>query len=209
MTAKQTKAERIQEKRTAIMDAAISVIAEHGYHAATMSMIAKEAGVAVGFIYGEQYFGKNAKETVLLKIFEEKMQELHLRSQQAMAASDDPIEKVRIFLQVHFAHLRDNPELAQVFQIDLRQSQRFFRGYTPEELFTYIGLLGTALREAKQQGVIAEDVNVRLLQWAIFGAADELAINYVMTKNTDKVFPENLDAVPDQLVRMFIDGVRR
>ena len=136
------------------------------------------------------------------------MQDLVERSSADMSAVVDPIEKVRIFLKVHFDHLQENPELAQVFQIDLRQSQRFFRGYTPKELFTYIALLGAALKEAKQSGIIGADVNVSVLQWAIFGAVDELALNWVMTKHTDNVFPDNLNTLPDQLVRMFIDGVR-
>ena len=208
MALKDTKSEKVREKRQRIMAAAIKVIAQHGYHAATMSKIAQEADVAVGMIYGEKYFGKNAKEAVLLSIFEEKMQDLVERSRADMAIATDPIEKVRRFLKVHFDHLQENPELAQVFQIDLRQSQRFFRGYTPTELFTYIGLLGAALKEAKQSGIIAPDVNVSVLQWAIFGAVDELALNWVMTKQTDNVFPDNLNSLPDQLVRMFIDGVR-
>lgn len=46
------------------------VIAQHGYHQAQVSKIAKQAGVADGTIY--LYF-KN-KEDILISLFEEKMQ---------------------------------------------------------------------------------------------------------------------------------------
>ncbi|HLQ72520.1 MAG TPA: TetR/AcrR family transcriptional regulator, partial [Bacillota bacterium] len=52
-----------------IIDAAISVIAENGFHASQVSKIASKAGVADGTIY--LYF-KN-KEDILVSVFEEKM----------------------------------------------------------------------------------------------------------------------------------------
>ncbi|MDE1455301.1 helix-turn-helix domain containing protein, partial [Bacillus paralicheniformis] len=52
-----------------IIDAAVIVIAENGYHQAQVSKIAKQAGVADGTIY--LYF-KN-KEDILISLFKEKM----------------------------------------------------------------------------------------------------------------------------------------
>ncbi|MFL6558744.1 MAG: TetR/AcrR family transcriptional regulator, partial [Bacillus sp. (in: firmicutes)] len=52
-----------------IIDAAVIVIAENGYHQDQVSKIAKQAGVADGTIY--LYF-KN-KEDILISLFEEKM----------------------------------------------------------------------------------------------------------------------------------------
>ena len=47
-----SKKENRKEKKTKlILEKAIVVIAEKGYHAATVSDIAKEAGVAAGSIY--------------------------------------------------------------------------------------------------------------------------------------------------------------
>lgn len=52
-----------------IIDAAVVVIAENGYHQSQVSKIAKQAGVADGTIY--LYF-KN-KEDILISLFKEKM----------------------------------------------------------------------------------------------------------------------------------------
>ncbi len=55
-----------------IIEAAVKVIAENGYHGSQVSKIAKEANVADGTIY--LYF-KN-KEHILVSLFEEKWENL-------------------------------------------------------------------------------------------------------------------------------------
>ena len=60
---------RNKPKYKQIIDAAVVVIAENGYHNAQVSKIAKQARVADGTIY--LYF-KN-KEDVLISLFQEKM----------------------------------------------------------------------------------------------------------------------------------------
>jgi len=52
------------DRRQAILDAALTVFANHGYHSASVSMIAKEAGVSKGLMYN--YF--ESKEAVLLTL---------------------------------------------------------------------------------------------------------------------------------------------
>ena len=59
---------RDKPKYKQIVDAAVIVIAENGYHQAQVSKIAKEAGVADGTIY--LYF-KN-KEDILISVFQRK-----------------------------------------------------------------------------------------------------------------------------------------
>ncbi len=58
---------RSRDKREVILDAAIKVFAEAGYHGARVSDIAREAGVAYGLVY--HYF-KN-KDEILSTIFEQ------------------------------------------------------------------------------------------------------------------------------------------
>ena len=60
---------RTKPKYKQIVDAAVIVIAENGYHQSQVSKIAKQAGVADGTIY--LYF-KN-KEEILISVFREKM----------------------------------------------------------------------------------------------------------------------------------------
>lgn len=61
---KQQFADLRKDRRQAILDAALKVFATHGYHSASVSMIAKEAGVSKGLMYN--YFP--SKEAVLLTL---------------------------------------------------------------------------------------------------------------------------------------------
>lgn len=61
---KQQFADLRTDRRQAILDAALTVFANHGYHSASVSMIAKEAGVSKGLMYN--YF--ESKEQVLLTL---------------------------------------------------------------------------------------------------------------------------------------------
>ena len=63
--------EKSPEKRTAIMEAALDLFTERGFHGAPTSLIAERAGVGVGTIY--RYFEN--KEELIRSIYEE----LHLR----------------------------------------------------------------------------------------------------------------------------------
>ena len=59
---------RATDKRRAILDAAIRVFARQGFHAARVSDIAAEAGVAYGLVY--HYF--DSKEQMLNELFTER-----------------------------------------------------------------------------------------------------------------------------------------
>jgi AcrR family transcriptional regulator len=65
-TAKQYEEIRT-DKRKQIMEAAVKLFAEKGFHAASISLIAKEAGISKGLMYN--YF--DSKETLLKEIMDE------------------------------------------------------------------------------------------------------------------------------------------
>ena len=43
--------DKIEDKRTAILDATLRLISKNGFHGTAMSKVAKEAGVSAGIIY--------------------------------------------------------------------------------------------------------------------------------------------------------------
>lgn len=55
----------IKDKRTAILDAALKLIAENGFHGTAVSQIAEDAGVSVGIIY--RYF--ESKDDLIEKVY--------------------------------------------------------------------------------------------------------------------------------------------
>ena len=192
--------DRNGDKRGRIIDAAVAVFAEKGFHAARVSDVAKRAGVADGTIY--LYF-KN-KEDLLLSLFEEKMGRQIESLEAAWKGLDDPVERMRAYAQHHFRQLAAHPELAQVLQVELRQSHKFFSDYRPEKLWQYLNAFKSQVEEAQRQGLVRADVDPFLSMWAIFGALDEISIQWVLARKREKF---NLEAAADQVVDLFLHGM--
>ncbi|MBN2303748.1 MAG: TetR/AcrR family transcriptional regulator [Anaerolineae bacterium] len=55
----------MSDKRHAILDATLTLVAQHGFHGTSMSMIAKAAGVSAGIIY--HYF--DSKDALMIALY--------------------------------------------------------------------------------------------------------------------------------------------
>ena len=188
------------EKRVRIVDAAVGVFAEKGYRSARISDIARRAGVADGTIY--LYFRN--KEDLLLTIFEEKMDGILTGLRAAVEGIEAPADRMRAFAQFHFEQMRLQPALAQVLQVELRQSTRFVREYRPERLWEYLGVFEHILEEGQRSGVFRSDIDPFLVKWAFFGALDELSIQWVVARKRDRF---NLEKAAEQVVDVFLHGM--
>ncbi|WP_018921668.1 TetR/AcrR family transcriptional regulator [Salsuginibacillus kocurii] len=164
------------EKYSQIINAAVSVIAQHGYHHAQVSKMAKEAGVADGTIY--LYF-KN-KEDILISLFEMKMGNFIETIKQQLEAPISVEEKLKRLVNLHFSQLNENKELAVVTQLELRQSSSQLRGRINEVLKDYLTLMEEIIIEGKRTGVFSNDVNEKLGRQMMFGTLDEVVTNWVM-----------------------------
>src|ERR1700690_3555224 len=89
-------AEKVPDKRARILSAAERIFARHGFFAAKVSDVAKEAGVADGTIY--LYF-KN-KDDLLISVFERRMHEVNERLRAAIAGKP-PREQLRAFIRMY------------------------------------------------------------------------------------------------------------
>lgn len=188
------------DKRERIIDAAIAVFADKGFHVARISDIAKKAGVADGTIY--LYF--KHKEDLLLAIFEEKMGGLLRDLAEVLRDIDDPRERMRALARHHVESLRRNPELAQVFQVELRQSRKFLREYRPEKLWEYLDVFGTLVEEGQARGLLRPDIDPFIAKWSFFGALDELSIQWVLSRKRDRF---NLEKAAEQVADVLLRGM--
>src|SRR5258705_4680528 len=105
----------VADKREAILRAAITVFAHHGYFNANVADMAREAGVADGTVY--LYF--KSKEEILHSIFDRSMEEAIADGRKQLADISDPREKLRRIALLHLERLGSDRELAVVFQVEL------------------------------------------------------------------------------------------
>ncbi|MFQ5603303.1 MAG: TetR/AcrR family transcriptional regulator [bacterium] len=188
-----------EDKRSRILKAAVKVFAQKGFYNSKVADIAKNAQVADGTIY--LYF-KN-KDDILISIFEEEMGEFITRTKLEIAREHDLIAKLEKFIHTHLNFVKKNPKLAQVFQLELRQSNRFIKEYTGSKLKEYLNLIGDLIVEGQNQAIFRSDIHPGLVKRALFGALDEIATHWVLLKNGKY----DLEQSAHQIAEIFIRGV--
>lgn len=179
-------------KYNLIMEAAIKVIAENGFHGAQVSKVAKEAGVAEGTIY--LYF-KN-KEDILISIFTEKMGQYVQHVKDETNKKDSVKEKLYTLIEMHFKQFINNHHLAVVTQLELRQSNYDLRLKINKNILKpHVDVIDEIITEGIKEGVFRSNINLRLMRQMIFGTLDDIVTNWVMNDHkydllaqTDDVF---------------------
>ncbi|AIU78702.1 HTH-type transcriptional regulator mtrR [Bacillus velezensis M27] len=183
-----------------IIDAAVEVIAENGYHQSQVSKIAKQAGVADGTIY--LYF-KN-KEDILISLFKEKMGQFIERMEEEVKEKTTAKEKLALVIKQHFTLLGNDRHLAIVTQLELRQSNIKLRLKINDILKGYLNMLDTILTEGIESGEWKDNLDVRLARQMIFGTIDETVTTWVM--NDQKY---DLPDLSGKVLELLVSGIHQ
>lgn len=173
-----------RDKRKRILDAAVRVFAEHGYHGARVGDIAKDAGVAHGLLY--HYF--TSKDDVLRTIFVENWGELIARFR-AVEAADEPAEaKLEGIAKILLRTWRNDPALVTVMVREVARSQLLQEQVEDvREAFT---ILQRVIEEGQSTGVFRRDLDARLASWVVYGGLEEVLTGWVLGQ-----LPDGEDAV--------------
>ena len=159
-----------------IIEAAVEVIAENGYHASQVSKIAKKAKVADGTIY--LYF-KN-KEDILISVFREKMGTFIDGTKRAIDDEQTANDKLFKLIEMHYSQLSESPYLAIVTQLELRQSKSELRHEINKVLKSYLDVIDSVIEFGLETGEIDKKFNPQLIRQMIFGTLDESVTTWVM-----------------------------
>lgn len=165
------------DKYYAILEGALKVFAEHGFHKSQVSRIAKEAGVADGTIY--LYFKK--KEDILTSLFQEKLGELVEKLNHGLNDQMTAREALHKVCEIHFSVMEGNIHLAYLTQIELRQSDLELRKEIGLALKRYIILIENILEKGKKDGSFRPDFEVKLVRLLIFGGMDEVVTSWLIS----------------------------
>jgi TetR/AcrR family fatty acid metabolism transcriptional regulator len=189
---------RTPSKRDAILKAATRVIARKGYFNAQVADIARAAGVAAGTVY--LYFRN--KDDLLVCIFEKTMREAREEGRAALQGVADPVERLRRIARLHLDRLGRDRDLAVVFQVELRQSTKFMERFSASDLREYLGIIRETIARGQEAGRFRRTINPTLAAKVFFGALDEMATNWILSRRR---YP--LSADTDSIVALFVEGV--
>ncbi|HKN83384.1 MAG TPA: TetR/AcrR family transcriptional regulator [Pyrinomonadaceae bacterium] len=186
------------DKREAILRAAIKVFANSGYFNSKVADIAREAGVADGTVY--LYF--KSKEDILHSIFDRSVEEALCSAREQIKRVSDPREKLRRIALLHLERLGADRDLAVVFQVELRGSTKFMQEFSAAGFAEYLSLIRSTFEEGQRAGVFRSDLNAKVVAKILFGALDEMATNWILSKRRYKLAP-----MADQVLDIFLNGV--
>jgi TetR/AcrR family transcriptional regulator, fatty acid metabolism regulator protein len=186
-------------KHDAILRAAIDVFAERGFFNAQVADVARAAGVAAGTVY--LYF--RSKDDLLVSIFERTMREAFTEGRAAVEGIHDPSERLRQFARVHLGRLGRDRNLAIVYQVELRQSIKFMERFSSTLLRDYLSQIRAAIVDGQETGAFRADLNATSVAKMFFGALDEMATNWILSRRR-----YSLEADADLVVDLFLRGAR-
>ena len=191
--------ERIGQKHDRILEAAVKVFARKGFHNSRVAEIAREAGVASGTIY--LYFRN--KDDILISVFEESLDRIIREIEKDLKEIADPRDKLRQFVWHHLRLLKEHRELAEVLQVELRQSHKFMKEYEPVRWVQYLDIIARILKEGQREDLFRKDLSLGIFKRAVFGALDEIALYWVVTRKEERF----LELAARELSGIILSGI--
>lgn len=182
-----------------ILNSAIKIIGQKGFHTAKVKDIASDAGVADGTIYN--YF--NNKEDILITIFRVKLEEYVKKAESELVGGIPADEKIRILVKYHIKVMTENPYLANVFQIELRQPMKEVRVKVRKHLRDYFKLIENVIEEGVKNKIFSPELDVYLAREVFFGTLDEIISTWVF-----KGFDRDLGEMSSKIIPMILKAFR-
>jgi len=190
---------KAENKHSKIISAATKVFAKKGFFTARISDIAKEAKVADGTIY--LYF--NNKYDILLSVFEEEVGRIVEKTDKLLSDEEDPKKMLEIYTIQHLTAMKKNKNLAEVIQIELRQTNKVIKDYRNNKFSEYIGIIANIIKKGQKIGVYKTDIKPDIAKRVYFGALDEVSRVWNASLETHYTVEE----IADQVLGMFLAGI--
>lgn len=191
---------KYRDKFTRIIDAALQVFGEKGYYNATISEIAREAGVSEATIY--EYFG--SKEDLLFAIPGEitnmAVQFLEAISPYVKGAEN----KIRAIIYGYYNLYKDNPNYSSLVLLDLKHNRNFMETESYQAVRRSAGLILEAIQEGIEEGEFREDIDPYLIRSMLLGTIEHVFFRWHLMGRK-----QELDDFVDPMIDVIMGGVRR
>ena len=186
------------DKYQRILEAAVSVFAQSGFHESTISQIAKAAGVADGTIY--LYF-KN-KDDILVHFFNYKTRQVFARFREEVDNARKAVDKLRNLIRRHLEEFQKDRYMAVLYQAETHRINRLAEEQIHEMHKMYLDLIAEIVEQGQVEGAIRRDLYVGLVKRYIIGGVDEVINTWLHSEGK-----YDLTSMADPLVDLFIRGI--
>ena len=186
-----------EETRKGLMESALELFDQNGYHATSVDAIVVAAGMTKGAFY--HHF--ESKEDVLLQIQEEYIDNRLQNCQGILEMTDDPLERLRMLISEAMIGIDQfRPQVAIFFQ-----ERRFLRGdrfaSIKEKRDAVDSIYESVVRAGIQSGVIDARFHPRIASFGILGMC-AWAFNWYRSSGALSV-----ETIADELSAMVLLGL--
>ena len=103
----------------------------------------------------------------------------------------------------HLLTMKKNRNLAEVIQIELRQTNKLIKDYRNNKFSEYTDLVADIIRLGQKQGIYRQDIEPNIAKRFFFGALDE--VSRIWNTTPDGHF--SVDVIAEQLLKIFLSGI--
>jgi TetR/AcrR family transcriptional regulator, fatty acid metabolism regulator protein len=168
-------AERRQDRHRSILDAARRVLVEKGLHEASMSDIARDAGVSDGLLY--RYFDN--KRALLDAVLKEFYEGLLARLEDQVLRHDSFEGQFRRLVELHLTTFIEDPGLCRLFISEVRVASNYRGSETQVLNRRYTKVLLRVMERAEKERRIRPGIDLTLFRDLVFGGIEHLAWRHV------------------------------
>ena len=168
-------AQRLQDRRNSIVEAARTVFAAKGFDGTAISDIAKEAGTSDGLIY--RYF--NGKRELLEAVLNDFYGELLEDVQEAVDAAPGFAAKLRTLVEHHVAVFARDTGLCRLFITEVRNFETYVGSDSQALNRRYTALLAPILQTGMAEGVVSAQIDQRFVRDMLFGGIEHIAWRHI------------------------------
>ena len=163
------------DKRRLILDSAIHVFADQGFHHCRVSDVADAAGVAYGLVY--HYF--DSKEEILNTLFSERWQLMldaitEIDSQRVPAR--DKLYLVASFIIDSYRH---EPQLMKVIIVEVTRAANSFGATHLDKIREAYSMIAEIVDSARRDGSFKSDISAEFAAMCFYGAIEQLLSGWI------------------------------
>jgi len=189
-----------EARKDNVIDAALQVFAEKGYADATMTDIAKKAGVSTPVLY--EYF--KTKEDLLFTIPEKFTEEPARMLDYVLPYLRGPEAKIRGIVQGYLTLYESNPLYTSLVMLELKTDRNFLKTRAYGIIRKVARTLLDSIREGIKDGTFKEDTDAFLIRSMILGAIEHLCVRKLLLGE-----PKNLPQYVDPIVDTILAGIKK
>ena len=118
-----------------------------------------------------------------------------------MNEEKDALHKIRRIAFADLSIVSNQPHLAEVLGVEVRQSSKFMKEYVNKPFIEYLNLVRTVFFEGQDAGLIRKDLTPGIMKRALFGALDEMARYWVLSEKKKHSIQEAAQQISDVFIR--------